>query len=163
MNNINRIVFFIIIIEFLYMYFVHLRISEFRLSSLVSITRFFNYYYIYICLIIASILVYLYIAFTFGIYAFLAIILLFTSILLYLEYKLNVQFTQEIISEKDIYEECQTGDLILIGMENPIPNLFHLIPTLFLGMNHIGIVVKKSKHEIFLLELLTRIYLNSNN
>lgn len=41
---------------------------------------------------------------------------------------------------------------MFIGMENPIPNLFHLIPTLFLGVQHIGIIVKKSEREIYFLE-----------
>lgn len=153
MKYINRLVFFIIVVELLYFYFFHLQISKFQLSSFLEITGYyFKYYYLYIILIIGLLILYLYIAYIFGIHSILAIVVLITSIFLYLEYRLNIELTDKTITEKDIYKECQTGDLILIGMENPLPNILHLIPTFFFGMNHIGIIVKKTKDEIYLVE-----------
>jgi hypothetical protein len=55
------------------------------------------------------------------------------------------------MSVHDFYEQCNTGDVILYEVPYAVPNLFHFIPSLFLGTNHIGIVVK-DKNGIYLLE-----------
>jgi hypothetical protein len=64
---------------------------------------------------------------------------------------INKRVYEKEININKLYESCNTGDIILYDIPYEIPDIFHIIPTYFFGMNHIGIIYK-TNNEIYLLE-----------
>lgn len=83
-----------------------------------------------------------------------AYIFLFLSLILILNYRLkkNKELTTRTISIEDSLKKLNTGDLIIWETEYKISSIFNLIPVIFTGLYHIGLVLKEDNGKIYILE-----------
>lgn len=86
-----------------------------------------------------------------ALFIFSVLLLLF----IYVNHKLerNIILTDKTISIDDTLSRMKTGDYILYRTPQTLETVFEIIPVTFLGIYHLGVVVK-DKHGTFILETM---------
>jgi hypothetical protein len=64
----------------------------------------------------------------------------------------NKNLTDKQMSLQNVITNCNTGDIILWNTPTYMPDVFYIIPTLFVGIHHIGIIVKHNNNQIYIIE-----------
>ena len=153
-NLLNYILFFIIFIEFFYI-FIHFHsflIPKHKIKSF--FIHKFEFYHIYITFVLLFLAISSFIiCYHLNINILLFFLFFLLSFILYIESILNENdnLTEKEIFQNDIYDKCDTGDIILFDMAYLLKNPILLIPTITFGMQHIGIIIKK-ENQLYLLE-----------
>ena len=78
-----------------------------------------------------------------------ALLLLF----IYVNYKLNNTLTNKTISMKEALSRMKTGDYIFYRTPKTLETVFEIIPVIFLGIYHLGVVMK-DESGTFILETM---------
>ena len=144
----------IIILEILYIFINRNNITLLNQYELLfELEEIENYHLLAIFYFIGFCILYIYTTYLLQLNKIISFFFFFTSLFLYTEYKIynNKKLPKKSILIKDIESECNTGDIILFNMPYSIPNVIHLLPTIFFGIHHLGIVVK-TESQTYLLE-----------
>lgn len=154
-NILSYLILFIIFIEILYIIINNdsLCIINLKLHNSYNVSNI-NYIYLILFIVIFSLLCfYLYVSYLLNIHLLLSFVFLLLTVFLYVEYKIrkNKNISHLKMDIHKVLENCNTGDIIFYDIPKIIPNIFHFIPILLFGMNHMGIVIKRN-NNVYLLE-----------
>lgn len=148
----NTIVFVLILCEFAYITLCKLKFHEYNVKNIFG---HFGWYKIHIIIFTVSCILLL----TFitsillNINSLLTCIFLVLTIFLYLEYKLN--YTDANVMDVGYLvntDGIHTGDYVLMDTPKQMDSYFQFIPVTSMNMYHVGILIKDSKNNVYILE-----------
>ncbi len=152
--NINVVIFIILLIEIVYIMTNYKKFifTRMRIKSLFGHFVLYKVYSVILTLIFIFLLMTL--CKILNINIILACLFLLVSGYLYTEYKLysnhTITRTKKPLSE--LKHEINTGDFIIYETPRKISDYFCLVPVLFLNVNHIGIWIKDTDGQLYILE-----------
>ena len=155
MNRVITAIFIIIIlIEIVYLL---KNMDTFYLNNyeIYNIFGGYEFYKLYVVIIIIAIICFcFFIAHIFKINKIIFFVFLIVSFYIYIEHvmKRNVGLTKKTVSINNLLKNCRTGDIIFYDTPFLMENIFYVIPVMFCGMNHMGIIIKNDEEEPYLLE-----------
>jgi hypothetical protein len=154
-KNLDILILGFFILEILYIFINRNNLTLLNQYELLfDIEEIEHYHLLAVFYFIGFCILYIYATYLLELNLIISFFFFFTSLFLYTEYKIhnNKKLPQKSIPFKDIESKCNTGDIILFQMPYSIPNIIHLLPTIFFGIHHLGIVVKTDNHQTYLLE-----------